>query len=192
MAGEGLPVQAATRVLDVTDAGYYARRSRGPSARAVRHALVTETIRQVHLVSRGTYDYRRVHAELTLGRGLIVGHGTVELLMAGVVTGMLDETSPRVAVAGLWDFLAAALRNPAAITASGLAARAADSVSDLQPRSPWGSPCTPSSRPPTASSARRPTDLRSRHYHRDGARQPRVAAPGDDVFAAPVGHPVQP
>ena len=82
MAGEGLPVQAATRVLNVTDSGYYAWRSHGPSARAVRHALVTETIRQVHLASRGTYGYRRVHAELTMGRGLVVGHGTVELLMA--------------------------------------------------------------------------------------------------------------
>ena len=49
-----------------------------------------------------------------------------------VVTGMLDETSPRVAVAGLRDFLSAALRNPVAITSSGLAARTADSVSDLQ------------------------------------------------------------
>ncbi len=82
MAGEGLPVEASTRVLAVTHSGYYAWRSRGPSARAVRHALVTETIRQVHLASRGTYGYRRVHAELTMGRGLVVGHGTVELLMA--------------------------------------------------------------------------------------------------------------
>jgi pimeloyl-ACP methyl ester carboxylesterase len=49
-----------------------------------------------------------------------------------LLTGMLDETSPRVAVAGLRDFLAAVLRNPGAITASGLAARAADSVTDLQ------------------------------------------------------------
>jgi pimeloyl-ACP methyl ester carboxylesterase len=49
-----------------------------------------------------------------------------------LVTGIFDEASPRVAVAGLRDFLAAALRNPAAITASGLAARAADSVGDLQ------------------------------------------------------------
>jgi pimeloyl-ACP methyl ester carboxylesterase len=49
-----------------------------------------------------------------------------------VVTGLLDEASPRVAVASLRDFLAAALRHPAAITASGLAARAADSVTDLQ------------------------------------------------------------
>jgi hypothetical protein len=45
---------------------------------------------------------------------------------------MFEEASPRVAVASLRDFLAAALRNPAAITASGLAARAADSVTDLQ------------------------------------------------------------
>jgi hypothetical protein len=45
---------------------------------------------------------------------------------------MVDEATPRVAVAGLRDFLAAAVRNPAAIAASGLAARAADSVVDLQ------------------------------------------------------------
>jgi helix-turn-helix protein len=48
----------------------------------VRHALLTDLIREVHAVSRGTYGYRRVHAELTLGRGLVIAHGTVELLMA--------------------------------------------------------------------------------------------------------------
>jgi pimeloyl-ACP methyl ester carboxylesterase len=57
-------------------------------------------------------------------------HGPASWL--SVVTGMLDDASPRIAVAGLRDFLAAVLRHPAAITASGLAARAADSVSDLQ------------------------------------------------------------
>jgi putative transposase len=91
MADEGLPVQASTRVLNVTDSGYYAWRTRGPSARTVRHALVTETIRQVHRASRGTYGYRRVHAELTLGLGIIVGHGTVELLMARAVGGNADS-----------------------------------------------------------------------------------------------------
>jgi transposase InsO family protein len=99
MADEGLPVQASTRVLDVTDSGYSAWRTRGPSARAVRHALVTEAIRQVHRASRGTYGYRRVHAELTLGRGIIVGHGTVELLMARAgfegVTGAPKWRRPR-------------------------------------------------------------------------------------------------
>lgn len=82
MAGKGLPVQLATRVLGVSESGYYEFRSRGPSAREVRHALLTDLIREVHQASRGTYGYRRVHAELTLGRGLVIAHGTVELLMA--------------------------------------------------------------------------------------------------------------
>jgi putative transposase len=82
MAGEGLPVQVATRVLAVSESGYYEFRSRGPSARQVRLALLTDLIREVHQASRGTYGYRRVHAELTLGRGLVIPHGTVELLMA--------------------------------------------------------------------------------------------------------------
>lgn len=82
MAEKAMAVELATRVLDVSVSGYYAWRRRGPSARNVRHALLTETIRQVHVASRGTYGYRRVHAELRLGRGLVVAHGTVELLMA--------------------------------------------------------------------------------------------------------------
>jgi putative transposase len=60
MAGDGSPVQATTRVLDVTDSGSYAWRGRAPPARAVRPAWVTETIHQVHPASRGTYGYRRV------------------------------------------------------------------------------------------------------------------------------------
>jgi transposase InsO family protein len=82
MAGERLPVQLATRVLRVSDAGYYAWRTRAPSARAIRHVWLTDQIHQVHALSHGTYGARRVHAELTLGRGLVIGHGTVELLMA--------------------------------------------------------------------------------------------------------------
>lgn len=49
-----------------------------------------------------------------------------------LLTGMLNDGRSRVAVSVLRDFIPAALRNPVAITASGLAARAADSVSDLQ------------------------------------------------------------
>jgi hypothetical protein len=37
----------------------------GPSARAVRHALLTDLIRDVHVASRGSHGVRRVHAELT-------------------------------------------------------------------------------------------------------------------------------
>jgi putative transposase len=81
MAGEGLPVQAATRVLGVSDAGYYEWRHRPPSARAIRHVWLSEQIAAVHAASRGSYGARRIHAELVLGRGITVGHNAVEMLM---------------------------------------------------------------------------------------------------------------
>jgi putative transposase len=53
----------------------------------------------VHAASNGAYGARRVHAELTLGRGLLVGHNAVEMLMAraGIrgVTGRPRWRSPR-------------------------------------------------------------------------------------------------
>jgi putative transposase len=51
-------------------------------ARAIRHAWLTDVIREVHAASRETYGSRRVHAELTLGRGIAVGYHSVELLMS--------------------------------------------------------------------------------------------------------------
>lgn len=81
MATEGLPVKLACRVLKVSESGHYARRSRPPSVRSVRHAWLTDLIRRAHFASRGTYGIRRVHAELTLGQGVAVGHQAVELLM---------------------------------------------------------------------------------------------------------------
>lgn len=81
MAAEGHSVQRACRVLEVSESGYYAGRSRAPSARSVRHVWLTGLIREVHRASRGTYGVRRVHAELTLGRGVTVGRQAVELLM---------------------------------------------------------------------------------------------------------------
>jgi putative transposase len=71
-------------VLGVSDSGYYLWHNRPPSARAIRHAWLTEQIEAVHTVSNGVYGahcVRRVHAELTLGHGIVVGHGAVEMLM---------------------------------------------------------------------------------------------------------------
>jgi putative transposase len=81
MAADGLSVQVACRVLGVSASGYYAWRKRPLSARAVRHAWLTDRIRVVHAGSRGTYGARRVHAELVLGQGISVGHQAVERLM---------------------------------------------------------------------------------------------------------------
>jgi transposase InsO family protein len=81
MATEGQSVRVACRVLGVSESGYYAWRVRPPSARAVRHAWLTDRIRAVHAASRGTYGARRVRAELVLGQGIAVGRQTVERLM---------------------------------------------------------------------------------------------------------------
>jgi transposase InsO family protein len=81
IAAEKLPVQVACRVLAVSESGYYQRLKRAPSQRAVRHAWLTDLITQIHTESRGIYGVRRIHAELTLSRGVTIGHGQVELLM---------------------------------------------------------------------------------------------------------------
>lgn len=55
MAGEGIPVEVACRVLDVSVSGYYAWLTRPPSQRAVRHAWLTDVITEVHQASRSIY-----------------------------------------------------------------------------------------------------------------------------------------
>jgi transposase InsO family protein len=81
MAAEGLVVEVACRLLDVSVSGFHAWKSRPLSERAVRHAWLTDLIAQAHRDSRGVYGARRVHAELTLGFGITVGHNAVEMLM---------------------------------------------------------------------------------------------------------------
>jgi putative transposase len=96
MAAEGLPVEVCCRVVDVSVSGYYAWRNRPPSARALRHAWLTDQIRAVHLASRGTYGSRRVHAELRLGRGIVVGYHAVEMLMhRSGIRGLPGSRRPR-------------------------------------------------------------------------------------------------
>jgi putative transposase len=96
MAAEILPVQLATRVLAVSESGYYEWRGRPPSRRAVRHAWLTEQIQAVHQASRGTYGSRRVHAELTLGLGISISHGAIELLMRRAqIKGLPGNRRPR-------------------------------------------------------------------------------------------------
>ncbi len=68
-------------MLGISVSGYYAWRRRPPSARSVRHAMLLEVTGEIHHASRGTDGARRVHAELTQGRGIIVARCTVELVM---------------------------------------------------------------------------------------------------------------
>lgn len=81
MAADNLSVQAACKILGVAESGFYAHRTRAPSERTIRHTMLTDLITQIHTDSHGIYGGRRVHAELTLGRGVIVGHNQVQMLM---------------------------------------------------------------------------------------------------------------
>lgn len=44
MAAERLPIQLVCRVLDISESGYYDRRNRAPSQRAIRHVWLTDLI----------------------------------------------------------------------------------------------------------------------------------------------------
>jgi putative transposase len=61
---ERYPVRTLCRALGVSPSGYYAWRSRGPSARSLRDAELAAEIHRSHSRSRGTYGSPRVHADL--------------------------------------------------------------------------------------------------------------------------------
>jgi len=104
MAGEGHPIELACRILEVSASGFYAWRSRPPSTRQIRHAMLTDLIAEIHVGSRGTYGALRVHAELTIGRGIVVGHNAVVMLMrraglSGLPGRRHRRSAPQVATA---------------------------------------------------------------------------------------------
>jgi putative transposase len=81
LTGQGIDVQRACLMLGVSSSGYYAWKGRPLSARALRHVWLAGEITDIHDASAGTYGALRVTAELRYGRGVMVGHNQVELVM---------------------------------------------------------------------------------------------------------------
>ena len=81
-----LPVAVCCRVMKVSTSGFYAWRSQPCSDRDRADAVLTNTIVDIHRMSRRSYGSPRVHAELRLGRDLRCSRKRVERLMrqAGV------------------------------------------------------------------------------------------------------------
>jgi hypothetical protein len=79
-------IATMARVLGVSTAGYYAWRSRLPSARVIADDALLRRVRTIHAVSRGTYGAPRVYAELR-AQGRAVGKKRIARLMraAGIV-----------------------------------------------------------------------------------------------------------
>ena len=89
----GFSVKKCCEVLGVSSAGYYLAKNRPMSATMIRREWLTGLIREVHADSRDTYGARRVHAELTKGRGIHVSQVLVAILMHNV--GIAGIPGPR-------------------------------------------------------------------------------------------------
>lgn len=98
LAVEGVPVKQACLALGVSRSGFYDARMRPPSARAIRHAWLTDQITAIHQASRQTYGSPRVRAELVHGHGVVVSRRTVAELMrrAGLAALPLRRRGKRV------------------------------------------------------------------------------------------------
>lgn len=81
LADAGVPVDNSCAVLGVSRQGYYRYKRRALSKTALRRQWLTGLIREIHLASRGTYGYRRVHAELTMAMNVQVSSRLVSVLM---------------------------------------------------------------------------------------------------------------
>jgi len=82
LTGQGYDVKRCCRILGVAPSGYFAWRSRPPSALELRREWLRGLIGQIHTHSRGVYRYRRIRAELRLGRQIVVSRKLVHKLMS--------------------------------------------------------------------------------------------------------------
>jgi len=90
------PIAFMCHRLGVARSGFYAWRTRPPCSRSIADAQLSQTIRQIHTGSRGTYGVPRVHAELLDLHALRCGRKRVARLMraAGLV-GVCRRRQPR-------------------------------------------------------------------------------------------------
>jgi len=82
LAGQGYDVKRCCRILGVAPSTYFGWRDRPPSPMELRREWLRGLIGQIHADSRGVYGYRRVRAELRLGRQIVVSRKLVHKLMA--------------------------------------------------------------------------------------------------------------
>ncbi len=70
-----------TRVLGVSKSGFYARRRRPKTLRAMEDEVLADMITRIHTESRGTYGAPRIQAELRIAHGISSSRRRVARLM---------------------------------------------------------------------------------------------------------------
>ncbi len=91
----GAPVDRCCRILGITRQNYYKHKRTPTTPTQLRRQWLTGLIREVHVASRGTYGYRRIHAELTLAMSVQVCPRTVSVLMTQAGIYGAARTDPR-------------------------------------------------------------------------------------------------
>ncbi len=81
LADTGIPVDTSCQTLGVSRQGYYRYKRRPTSVTQLRRQWLTGLIREIHVASRGTYGYRRIHAELRVAMDVMVSSRLVSVLM---------------------------------------------------------------------------------------------------------------
>jgi putative transposase len=76
-----LPVATCCRVMKVSTSGFYAWQANPVSEKEMSDAFLTNTIVDIHRMSRRSYGSPRVHAELRLGQDTCCSRKRVERLM---------------------------------------------------------------------------------------------------------------
>jgi putative transposase len=97
----GFKVKQSCRVLGVSSGGYYKYRHRPMSPTKLRREWLTALIKEVHAESRGTYGSRRVHAEMTKGRGIFVSERLVAVLMHNAAISGLPNAKKAKRIRGI-------------------------------------------------------------------------------------------
>lgn len=82
LAHAGAPIDRCCRMLGVTRQNYYKHKRNPATPTQLRRQWLTGLIREIHVASRGTYGYRRIHGELTMAMGVKVCTRTVFILMS--------------------------------------------------------------------------------------------------------------
>jgi putative transposase len=92
------PVATMCRVLGVSTSGYWAWRSRAPSARSQSDAELLVRIRTIHAASRGTYGAPRIHAELAESGSRAGRKRVARLMRAAGIVGVSRRKTPRTTI----------------------------------------------------------------------------------------------
>lgn len=104
LTGQGINVRHACRALGVSEAGFYAWRSRPTSPRTLRRIFLAGQIVEVHRDSAGIYGAHRITAELRFARQIIIGHNAVAAIMRELgIKGLPNRRLPRSARVGRSD-----------------------------------------------------------------------------------------